>query len=167
MGRGDRSLPAGRAEAQAAIPGSTLLLRNPGEAGRALGCLRALLQKVWRSRDKSAALGPFLLTFQGGVRRGVPCAPVGSGLPAASPVEGAWAGRGLTWAVHIIHTRTPGLDTQATIERPAAGRPPSPRTGSPWSSRCQSKRAPQPAPAGGWSWAPRAVSRVHTWVLFG
>ena len=109
VGRGYRGLPASRAEAQAAILGSRPLLRNSGEAGRALNCLWALLQKVWRSHDKSAALSPFLLTFQGGVRWGVPGAPVGTGLPARGQ-RPLWRepgpARGSPGAVHVVHTHT-------------------------------------------------------------
>lgn len=109
VGRGDRGLPASRAEAQAAIPSSRPLLRNSGEAGRALDRLRALLQKVWRSHDKSAALSPFLLTFQGGVRQGVPGAPVDTGLPAQGQCP-LWRepgpARGSPGAVHTVHSHT-------------------------------------------------------------
>lgn len=109
VGRGDRGLPASRAEAQAAIPSSRPLLRNIREAGRALDRLRALLQKVWRSHDKSAALSPFLLTFQGGVRQGVPGAPVDTGLPAQGQCP-LWRepgpARGSPGAVHVVHTHT-------------------------------------------------------------
>lgn len=197
VGRGDRGLPASRAEAQAAIPSSRPLLRNIREAGRALDRLRALLQKVWRSHDKSAALSPFLLTFQGGVRQGVPGAPVDTGLPAQGQCP-LWRepgpARGSPGAVHVVHTHTrhghedpmntrlqacehthmhprgghtclqacehththprgghtrlqacehtstPGADTQATLEGPAAGR--SPCTDSPGSYHCRSKLAP-------------------------
>ena len=166
VGRGYRGLPASRAEAQAAILGSRPLLRNSGEAGRALNCLWALLQKVWQSHDKSAALSPFLLTFQGGVRWGVPGAPVGTGLPARGQ-RPLWRepgpARGSPGAVHVVHTHTrhgsedpmntrpqacehtpppPRGGHSGHYRRPCCCRSPSPCTDSPRPYRCPSKLAP-------------------------